>query len=278
MHTLKGEVDIAFSLLRGLRKPPPEQKVPESAPPKSIAFVDFEYWKISLEKSYHLAPNLLGWRDEIQRLYNVTDIRFYGDFSQPALEKEIPRIREVSYQIIYTRNTSSYYRKDFTDFILLDGIYQTILFNDIFNTYILFTGDGHFCPIVSCLRDKCHKNVIVYGIRGSISKGLRQACTSLVELPAEEDVDLKYERMVLENLEYLERYGKGAKPTFWKTVDVVSQRNIVERELIQSALSRLLAKGYIEEKDLHMGMKRTIRGLAVDWAKLESDKIWPPKP
>lgn len=91
-------------------------------------------------------------------------------------------------------------------------------------------------------------------------------------------MDLKYERMVLENLEYLERYGKGAKPTFWKTVDVVSQRNIVERELIQSALSRLLAKGYIEEKDLHMGMKRTIRGLAVDWAKLESDKIWPPKP
>lgn len=243
--------------------------------PKAIVFVDFEYWTISQDKLFHLPVNPLAWYETLKKSYDLVDIRFYGDFSNERLRGDIERLREISHQLIETRNVSSYYKKDFTDFILLDGIYQTLLFHNDFDTYILFTGDGHFCPVVSCLRDKCKKEVVVYGIRGSFNNGLKKVCSSYVELPEESEVSFHYEAMVLSNLEYLEQRTENAHPTFWRTIDVVAEHNNVDRELIKAALLRLKEKGYIRDKDFHVGMKRTVPGIAADWEKLQADRVWP---
>lgn len=67
-------------------------------------------------------PDIKAWRDALSEKYEMEEIIFFADFSNPALRQEIPRIREVSNYIIETQNTSTSFKKDFTDFIMLDHI------------------------------------------------------------------------------------------------------------------------------------------------------------
>ena len=74
----------------------------------------------------------------IRDRYDVHDILFFGDFSNPSLRAEISKIREVSSSIIETQNASSYHKKDYTDFIMLDHIYQrAITYGDNTDVFIL---------------------------------------------------------------------------------------------------------------------------------------------
>ena len=113
---------------------------------RAVAFVDFEHWYISLDKLYHIRPDIKGFRDELSDRYDIVDIAFFGDFSNPSLRAEIFNIRQVSNTIIETQNSSAVFEKDFTDFIMLDHIYQSAIKpeNKDIDAYILFTGDGHF--------------------------------------------------------------------------------------------------------------------------------------
>lgn len=81
--------------------------------PKAIAFVDYEHWYISLDKLFgNMRPDIKAWRDALSEKYEMEEIIFFADFSNPALRQEIPRIREVSNYIIETQNTSTSFKKD----------------------------------------------------------------------------------------------------------------------------------------------------------------------
>ena len=83
--------------------------------PKAIAFVDYEHWYISLDKLFgNMRPDIKAWRDALSEKYEMEEMIFFADFSNPALRQEIPRIREVSNYIIETQNTSTSFKKDFT--------------------------------------------------------------------------------------------------------------------------------------------------------------------
>ena len=117
--------------------------------PKAIAFVDYEHWFISLDKLHHTRPDIKSWRNELAKTYELQEIIFFADFSNPTIRLEIPRIREVSNYIIETQNTSSSHKKDFTDFIMLDHIYQKALTTNQIDTFIILSGDGHFSSAAS---------------------------------------------------------------------------------------------------------------------------------
>ena len=74
---------------------------------RAVAFVDFEHWYISLDKLYHIRPDIKGFRDELSDRYDIVDIAFFGDFSNPSLRAEIFNIRQVSNTIIETQNSSA---------------------------------------------------------------------------------------------------------------------------------------------------------------------------
>ena len=129
---------------------------------KALAFVDFEHWYISLEKLHRQKPNVRAWREELEKDYIVDDIYVFGDFSNPSLRAEIEKIRHVTNLIIETKNASGFYKKDFTDFIMLDNIYQSAINRSDIEAFIIFSGDGHFSSVVSFLANRCRKEVGVY--------------------------------------------------------------------------------------------------------------------
>ena len=92
--------------------------------PRCIAVVDFEHWYISLERQYSMKPDIKAWKDGLEKDYNIEEIAFFGDFSNQGLRGELDKIRNATSMIIDTQNNSEYYKKDFTDFIMLDYIYQ----------------------------------------------------------------------------------------------------------------------------------------------------------
>ena len=127
--------------------------------PKCIAFVDFEHWYIALERQYGVKPDLKGWKAELMAKYEVDEIAVFGDFSNVGLRGELDKIRDITQMVFDTKNSSEHYKKDFTDFIMLDYIYQKAMTRKDIDTFIIFTGDGHFSSVVRFIINQCHKNV-----------------------------------------------------------------------------------------------------------------------
>ena len=125
--------------------------------PTAAMFVDFEHWCYSLDRIYGMRPKVKEQYDEIAERFDIKKIFFFGDFSNPKLQSEISGIREITDSIIDTQNPSPVIKKDFTDFIMLDYIYQEVDDNPNISTYILFTGDGHFSSVVRYLQLKKKK-------------------------------------------------------------------------------------------------------------------------
>ncbi len=67
--------------------------------------------------------------DEIKKNGKVAKIYVFGDFTKPELSQERNRVRTVTSNIIDCSNEGTILKKDFTDFIMLDTIYQELIQN-----------------------------------------------------------------------------------------------------------------------------------------------------
>ena len=139
---------------------------------------------MSLIKNYGIKPDIKGWFEDLAKRVNITEAIFFADFSHKSLADEIKRIRPYSNKIIDTRNPLGV-QKDFTDFIILDNIYQKALLSDDVDCFVLFSGDGHFSSVTSFLKNIYGKQVGVYAINGSFSHQLRETSSWSVILPTE---------------------------------------------------------------------------------------------
>ncbi|MBR6407279.1 MAG: NYN domain-containing protein [Clostridia bacterium] len=251
-----------------------ENGIAPSSKPRAVAFVDFEHWYISLDKMYHVKPKIREWRDSLAEKYDVTEIMFFGDFSNQSLRNEISHIREVTNFIVDTQNTSPHHKKDFTDFIMLDHIYRKAISGDNVDAFIIFTGDGHFNSVVQFIVDRCNKEVGIYAVKNALSNQLRTSASWYEELP-KEDYMAEYYEMILDNLKRIENSHRHARATFSKTVTMVAQRNNADEELVRTALEKLIQKGYILQKRERTRNNKMINVIRTDWEKLENDGMFP---
>lgn len=249
---------------------------PEPRKQKAVAFVDYEHWLFSLQDQYHMRPDPFRWVEELKKHYELNDIRFYGDFSQEMMSRELTRIRQVSNQIIETKNGSENHRKDFTDFIMLDAIYQTAIFSKDVGVFIIFTGDGHFNSVAAFLKNTLRKTVLIYGVKNSFSNALKAASSSWYEIPAENDVFQSCYHLILQYIAYIESRNTGFRPTFWNTVRSVAEHDGVDESVVNASLRQLLEKGYIEEKMETVKFKKQLKILVVNWEKAIRDNLWDP--
>lgn len=244
--------------------------------PRAVAFVDFEHWYISLDKMYHQKPDIKEWRDKLSEKFDISEIIFFADFSNQSLRQEIPKIREVSNYIIETQNASSNFKKDFTDFIMLDHIYQKAMNSENIDTFILFSGDGHFNSVVNFLTTKLNKNVGIYGIRDAMSNQLRNSATWCVTLPELNDPFIETYKAIMKNMKYLKEknaHSEKVYPTFWTTVETVAKLNKINKRTVAEALRSMLAKGYIIQLSEKMPDGKTIKYLSAKWDKCKNDGL-----
>ena len=248
--------------------------------PHAIAFVDYEHWYISLEKLHQKKPDIKAWWNEISAKYDVRDIIFFADFSNTAIRLEIPKIREVSSTIIETQNASAHHKKDFTDFIMLDHIYQKAVENHNIDTFIIFSGDGHFSSAVSFLVTRRKKEVVVYGVKDAMSTQLKNCATSSFELPGRDEELFSCYNAILSSLKTItdknnkNKKGKKSYPTFWATVEVVSRKNKIDKGYVTKALRKLMEEGVVFQKSVKVSAVKTIKVLNVNWDSAKKNQMW----
>lgn len=241
-------------------------------PKQAMAFVDYEHWYYSYQNLYGIKPQLIAWRKELENRFYLTDILVFGDFSQTPINQELPKIREATNTIIETANPS--FKKDMTDFIMLDSLYQTAAENKHIDTYILFTGDGHFQPVTRYLTQKKNKEVIVYGVQNAFSSQLKVAATKYIEYPYPAELTRRYYDMIIQNFDYIS--DKNINPTFIKTVEAVAGHNQIPQDTVRAALQEMLDKGYIYQKDVPIAFNRKIKIVCANWEQLIKDGLWDP--
>ena len=217
--------------------------------PRTVAFVDYEHWYISLENMYHIKPDIKGWINEMSETMDVKGIWFFGDFSKGELPAEIQKIRAFTNNIIDTKTGTTRVQKDFTDFIMLDNIYQKVWENgDNIDNFVIFTGDGHFYSVVSFLKNVCKKEVVIYAVKGAFSNQLKATASRWIEYPNDKERMKPYFQMILNSMYHVEKSSKPMKATFIKTVEQVSAYNNTPIDEVRGALQWLVDKMCIRDR------------------------------
>ncbi len=239
--------------------------------PRAIAFVDYEHWFISMEKIYHKKPDIQAWFNELKNKCIITEVTFFGDFSKfREKEIEIKRIRRFTNKIIDTYNPDLYYKKDYTDFIILDNIYQKALSQPDCDMFIIFSGDGHFSSVAAFLRTFCNKEVGIYGVKNCISKNLVSSSSWVTEVPLPEEATKSLKATIFDKI----KEGENNKRymTFSKTAEMISQENNIEQEKVNQILSELIKDEYIQQSFVYVNKKK-IRVINANWQKIESEGL-----
>ena len=111
-----------------------------------MVFVDYEYWFYSYKNKYNLRPDTAAWRAELEKQFDIEDIMIFADFSSPGIGEELAKLRNITNTIIETGTATQYRKKDMTDFVMLDYIYQNVTSRNDVGTYISATAG---CSAVS---------------------------------------------------------------------------------------------------------------------------------
>lgn len=236
---------------------------------KAAVFVDFDHWCISMFQKYGSKPDVRSWYDELCRSYDLKEVYFFGDFSNAQLRSVKSDLRAITDNVIDTQNSDGHNEKDFTDFIMLDQLYRKADDRSV-NTFIIFSGDGHFSLVARYLKNECRKEVVVYGIKGAVSSRLRECASKVIEMPQAKELEACYMRAVYRQLGELYSANRNASPTFRTTASVVAAKTGAEVAVISEIMNEMIAQGYIYQNKKYVGQGKAVKILKLDTEKISS--------
>jgi len=214
---------------------------------RTTVFVDYEAWFYGCRNQYKTEPDVSDWFNHVKDKGQIDDVLFFADFAHDAIKDHIVKLRNISNSIIDCSKGEK--TKDYTDFIMLDHIYQRLLRQPDIKHFILFTGDSHFQSIVAFLRNFNDKKVGIYAIDGSLSPLLAEAANWYTRIiPSSGRVDA-IKRAIIKNLTWVSEKD-DVVPTFTKTVTVVA-RNTPEftDQDVAAVLSSMITLGLIRQEE-----------------------------
>lgn len=243
---------------------------------KTMVFVDYEYWSYSYKNHYGIRPNPANWRASLEEKYNIDDVMVFANFSSPGLSGELDSIREMTNTIIETGSDTQRAKKDMTDFVMLDYIYQCADSRRDIGTYILFTGDGHFQSVVKYLTQKKHKKVVMFGVTDSFSKRLSSVADEVNLLPLDGEFYETYMRYIILDLDYCRRKDTII-PTINSTAETVARQRNLPEEQVRATIIKMLDEEYLYQRFHYVEFGRKVKVIAPKWEKLIKDGIWDPE-
>jgi hypothetical protein len=245
---------------------------------RTIVFVDYESWFYGLHNQFNTETDVSGWFKSIKTKGLIDDIYIFGDFeNNKMIAQDRLKLRTLTSNIIDCANIES--RKDYTDFIILDRIYQTVIRNDTIQQYIIFSGDGHFSNVAAFLKNFKDIVVGIYAIQGTLSQQLKHSA-SWVELvsPAEiqnaapdngsqtESIDEKdekyYHKLILDYIRENES-SPTFVPTFTNTVQNISEYHNISREAVSNFLKKLIEENIVFQRLQTTYCGKVLKGLSI---------------
>ena len=218
-------------------------------------FVDFENIRYSTINSYGREPDPLAWRDKALKYGLMSVARAYADFDQQPPQMRT-RLDVAGFELHHypAKRTSDITGREKiasrSDLNLVIDIINTALVRPDINTFLLFTGDKDFIRLVTTLRNRLGKRVVICGVPGSVSPDLVIAAgeEDPVEVTQSADVDMAVIQAINT---YIEQLHEGFVPTqshmsrtLWRFLD----RTLLPSEHIEAKVMEFLRKGVLSKR------------------------------
>lgn len=218
-------------------------------------FVDFENIRYSTINSFGREPDPLQWRDMALEHGLMSVARAYADFDQhpEAMRTRLDVAGFEAFHYSAKRVTDASGRERYTsrsDLNMAVDIINTALVRPDINVFMIFSGDKDFIRLVTTLRNRLGKRVIIAGVPGSVSPELVAAAgeEDMIEMEPSADVDAA----VIEAIDtYIRQLHDGFVPTqshmsrtLWRFLD----RALMPSEHIEAKVMEFLRKGVLTKR------------------------------
>ncbi len=219
------------------------------------AFVDFENIRYSSINSFGREPDPLAWRDKALKYGLMAVARAYADFDQhpPPVRMRLDVAGFEAQHYPAKRTSDGAGREKIqsrADLNFVIDVINTALTRPDIETFLLFTGDKDFIRLVTTLRNRLGKKVVICGVPGSISPDLVVAAGAedMLTFPQSADID----RQVIQAIDaYVRQLHDGFVPTqshmsrtLWRFVD----RSVLPSEHIEAKVMEFLRKGVLTKR------------------------------
>ena len=223
---------------------------------RTAVFVDYESWFYGCKNQYQTEPDIVSWFNHVKDKGQIDDVFFFADFSHDAIKDHIVKLRNISNSIIDCSKGDK--AKEYTDFIMLDHIYQRLFRQADIKQFILFTGDSHFQSVVAFLRNFNEKKVGIYALEGSLSPLLAEASDWYVKVIPSNGRYEGIKNALLKNLKWICE-KPDAIPTFSKTVTIVARSypEYPEHD-VANVLSGIITKGLVLQEEVQLPHSKVI--------------------
>ena len=239
------------------------------------AFVDFENIRYSSINSFGREPDPLAWRDKALKYGLMAVARAYADFDQhppPVRTRlDVAGFEAQHYPAKRTSDASGREKiQSRADLNFVIDVINTALTRPDIETFLLFTGDKDFIRLVTTLRNRLGKKVVICGVPGSISPDLVVAAGAEDMLQFAPSVDV--DRQIIQSIDaYVRQLHDGFVPTqshmsrtLWRFVD----RALLPSEHIEAKVMEFLRKGILTKR-------QTINGQGQELVMTELNPVHP---
>jgi uncharacterized LabA/DUF88 family protein len=231
------------------------QAVPAGDAKELAVFVDFENIRYSTINSFGREPDPLVWRDKALKYGLMSVARAYADFDQhpPQMRTRLDVAGFELHHYPVKRTSDSSGREKIasrSDLNLVVDIINTALVRPDIDTFMLFTGDKDFIRLVTTLRNRLGKRVIICGVPGSVSPDLVIAAgeEDPLEMAQSADIDIAVIQAINT---YIQQLHEGFVPTqshmsrtLWRFLD----RTLLPSEHIEAKVMEFLRKNVLTKR------------------------------
>lgn len=218
-------------------------------------FVDFENIRYSTINSFGREPDPVTWRDKALGYGLMAVARAYADFDQhpPQVRTRLDVAGFEAQHYPAKRTVDQNNREKIesrSDLNYVIDIINTALTRPDIKTFLLFTGDKDFIRIVTTLRNRLGKRVVICGVPGSVSPDLVAAAGEEDPLEITQSVDSDV--AVIRAIDaYVAQLHDGFVPTqshmsrtLWRFLD----RGVLPSEHIEAKVMEFLRKGVLTKR------------------------------
>lgn len=223
--------------------------------PEVAVFIDFENIRYSTINSFGREPDPLVWRDKALQYGLMSVARAYADFEQhpPQVRTRLDVAGFEAQHYPVKRTSDSHGREKVasrSDLNMALDIINMALVRPDLEVFLLFTGDKDFIRLVTTLRNRLGRRVVICGVPGSVSPDLVAAAgeEDMLEMSQSADVDIA----VIQAIDaYIRQLHDGFVPTqshmsrtLWRFID----RNQLPSEHIEAKVMEFLRKGVLSKR------------------------------
>jgi hypothetical protein len=218
-------------------------------------FVDLENVVYSLWNAHMQEPNPRQWMAKALGYGSVTFARAFGDFSQERMAKLRPRLDIAG---IDTYSCPAKVRESGTqstvDINVAIDLFEVAMDRPEVKTFILMAGDRDYIRIITRIRNRWNKQIIVSGVPGSVSHDLAEAADIVdpIEINVAAIDECALLRIIL-------RYEQGLigdyQPTFKHMQSYImhpSNSQVIDPSVVQRALSDFVDRGVLIQEVINL--------------------------